>query len=136
MHGLVSQNGVVVLFNDALLPKKSWFKFQLLNWSNCLDAWEIMLQLPISYWGSFMVTITSQIFINIFQTVLHFSVLQFRGNEKYMSFLLVGPTKVSESLKQKLKQFNPAHLRKVESVLRYPVLLSACMVYTSLDLLV
>ncbi len=49
-----------------------------------------ILHLPIPYCVSLiMVTITSHIFINIFQTV-HFSAVKFtRGNEKNMSFLLI-----------------------------------------------
>ncbi len=49
-----------------------------------------ILQLPIPYCVSLiMVTITSHIFINIFQTV-HFPAVKFtRGNEKNTSFLLI-----------------------------------------------
>ena len=49
-----------------------------------------ILQMPIPYCVRLiMVTITSRIFNNIFQTV-HFSAVKFtRGNEKNMSFLLI-----------------------------------------------
>ncbi len=77
--------------NDASSLKKSWFKFQL-NRFNRLDTRrdDIILQLPISYCVSLiMVTITSHIFISIFQTV-RFSAVKFtRDNEKNMSFLLM-----------------------------------------------
>ncbi len=67
------------------------FKFHLsrLNHLDTLRDY-VKFQLPIPYCVSLiMVTITSHIFINIFQMV-HFSAVKFtRGNEKNMNFLLI-----------------------------------------------
>ncbi len=88
--GPISQNGEFYS-NDAPSPKKSWFKLSFksvipfgYNKRLCI------LQLPIPHCASLiMFTITSHIFINIFQTV-HFPALKFtRGNEKNTSFLLI-----------------------------------------------
>ena len=98
----ISQNGDIYS-NDASSPKKNLgFKFQL-NRSNRLDTRRYYvfyncLYLPASC-KLYMVTITSNIYINIFQTV-HFSAVKFtRGNEKNMTFLLLIP-KSQESLKK------------------------------------
>ncbi len=90
MPGPISQNGNFYS-NDALSPKISLFQisFKLVEPFGHKKRLRI-LQLPIPYCVSLiMVTITSYIFINIFQTV-HFSAVKFtRGNEKNMSFLLI-----------------------------------------------
>ncbi len=75
--GPISQNGDTYS-NDASSPKKSWFQipFQSVKPFGCKKRLCI-LQLPIPYCISLiMVTITSHIFINIFQTV-HFSAVKF-----------------------------------------------------------
>ncbi len=88
--GPISQNGDNYS-NDASSPKKSWFQISVKSvkpfWHK--KRWCI-LQLPIPYCVSLiMVTITSHIFINIFQTV-HISAVKFdSGNEKNISFLLI-----------------------------------------------
>ncbi len=71
MPGPISQNGIF-LSNDASSPKISWFQisFKLVKPFGHKKRLRI-LQLPILYCVSLMVTITSHIFINIFQTV-HF----------------------------------------------------------------
>ncbi len=90
MPGPISQNGNSYS-NDASSPKVSWFQisFQSVKPFGHKKRLRI-LQLPIPYCVSLiMVTITSHIFINMFQTV-HFSAVKFtRGNEKNMSFLLI-----------------------------------------------
>ncbi len=88
--GLISQNGIFYS-NDASSPKKSWLQISVKSVKPFRHKKRLrILQLPIPYFVSLiMVTITSQIFINIFQTV-HFSVVKFtRGNEKNMNFLLI-----------------------------------------------
>ncbi len=90
MPGPISQNGKFYS-NDSSSPKISWFQisFKLIKPFGHKKRLRI-LQLPIPYCVSLiMVTITSHIFINIFQTV-HFSAVKFTtGNEKNMSFLLI-----------------------------------------------
>ncbi len=84
VHGPISQNGDIYS-NDASSPKRSWFQISVRSvWKHEITY------LPIPYCVSLiMVTITSHIFINIFQTV-HFSAVKFtRGNGKNMSFLLI-----------------------------------------------
>ncbi len=88
--GPISKNGDFDS-NDASLPNKSWFQISVKS----VKPFEYkkrlgILQLPIPYCVSFiMVTVTSHIFINIFQTV-HFPAIKFsRGNQKNMSFLLI-----------------------------------------------
>ncbi len=62
-----------------------------------------------------MVTITSNIFINIFQTV-HFSAVKFtRDNEKNNE--LSSDTQISDSLKKKLKQSDQAPLKRKERII-------------------
>ncbi len=88
--GLISQNGDFYS-NDASAPKKSWFQISVKSVKRFGYKKRLcILQLPIPYCvGLVMVTITSHIFINIFQTV-HFSAMKFtRGNEKNTSFLLI-----------------------------------------------
>ncbi len=90
VSGPISQNGNFYS-NDASSPKKSWFQISVKSvepfW--CKKRLRIF-QLPIPYCVSLiMVTITSHIFINIFQTV-HFSSIKFtRDNEKNMIFHLI-----------------------------------------------
>ncbi len=88
--GRISQNGDFYS-NDASPPKKCWFQISVksVKWFRYKKRLCI-LQLPIPYCLSLiMVTITSHIFINIFQTV-HFAAVKFtRGNEKNTSFLLI-----------------------------------------------
>ncbi len=90
MPGPISQNGDFYS-NDTSSFKKSWFQIsvRLVKTFGYKKRLRI-LQLPISYCVNLLTaTITSHIFINIFQTV-HFSAVQFsRGNEKNMSFLLI-----------------------------------------------
>ncbi len=90
MPGPISQNGNFYS-NDTSSPKISWFQisFKSVNPFGHKKRLRI-LPLPIPYCVSLiMVTITSHIFINIFQAV-HFSAVKFtRGNEKTMSFLLM-----------------------------------------------
>ena len=90
MPGPISQNGNFYS-NDASSPKISWFQISFKSVKPFGHKKRLrILQLPIPYCVSLiMVTITSHIFINIFQTV-HFSAVKFtRGNEKNMSFLLI-----------------------------------------------
>ncbi len=90
MPGPISQNGNFYS-NDASSPKISWFQ---ISFESVLPFGHkkrlSILQWSIPYCVSLiMVTITSHIFINIFQTV-HFSAVKFTwGNEKNMSFLLI-----------------------------------------------
>ncbi len=90
MPGPISQNENSYS-NDASSPKISWFQisFKLVKPFEHKKRLRI-LQLPIPYCVSLiMVTITSHIFINIFQTV-HFSTAKFTtGNKKNISFLLI-----------------------------------------------
>ncbi len=98
MPGLISQNGNFYA-NDASSAKISLFQISFKSVKPFGHKKRLrILQLPILYCVSLiMVTITSHIFINIFQTV-HFSAVKFaRGNEKNMSFLLISK---SESLKK------------------------------------
>ncbi len=68
------------------------FKFHLNQFINRLNTNEITyfaIAYTLLYISLIMVTITSHIFINIFQTV-HFSAVKFtKGNVKNMSFLLI-----------------------------------------------
>ncbi len=86
----ISQNGDIYSI-DGSSPKKSWFQISV-KWVKPFGHKKRLriLQLPIPYCVSLiMVTITSKIFINIFQTV-YFSAVKFtRSNEKNMSFLLI-----------------------------------------------
>ncbi len=87
---LISQNGDFYS-NDASPPKKSWFQISVKSVKQFGYVKRLcILQLPIPYCVSLItVTITSHIFINIFQTV-HFPSVRFtRGNEKNTSFLLI-----------------------------------------------
>ncbi len=90
MSGPISQNGGFYS-NDASSSKKSWLQLSVksvkrFGYKNRL----CILQLSVPYCVSLiMVTITSRIFINIFQTV-HFPAVKFpRGNKKNRSFLLI-----------------------------------------------
>ncbi len=98
MPGPISQNGHFYS-NDASSPMISWFQIPFKSVKLFGHKKRLcILQLPIPYCVSLiMVTITSHIFINIFQTV-HFSAVKFdRGNEKNMSFFLIPKSpKVSE----------------------------------------
>ncbi len=88
--GPISQNGNFYS-NDASSPKISWFQISFKSVQPFGHKKRLsILQWPILYCVSLiMVTITSHIFVNIFQTV-HFSAVKFtRGNEKNMSFLLI-----------------------------------------------
>ncbi len=90
MPGPISQNGIFYS-NDASSPKISWFQISFKSVEPFGHKKRLRIsQLPIPYCVSLiMVTITSHIFINIFQMV-HFSAVNFtRGNEKNMSFLLI-----------------------------------------------
>ncbi len=90
MPGPISQNGNFYS-NDAPSPKISWVQISLKSVKPFGHKKRLrILQLPIPYCVSLiMVTITSHILINIFQTV-HISSVKFtRGNEKNMSFLLI-----------------------------------------------
>ncbi len=90
MHGPISQNGNFYS-NDESSPKISWFQISFKSVKPFGHNKRLrILQLPIPYRVSLiMVTITSHIFMNIFQTV-HFSAVKFtRGNEKNMIFLLI-----------------------------------------------
>ncbi len=90
MPGPISQNGNFYS-NDASSPKISWFQISFKSVKTFGHKRRLhILQLPIPYCVSLiMVTITSHIFINIFQ-IVHFSAVKFtRGNEKNMSFLLI-----------------------------------------------
>ncbi len=90
MPSPISQNGNLYS-NDASSPKISWFQIsfksvKLLGHKKRLRI--LLLRIPYCV-SLIMVTITSHIFINIFQTV-HFSAVKFtKGNEKNMSFLLI-----------------------------------------------
>ena len=94
LPGPIFQNGDFYS-NDASSPKKSWFQISVksVNPSGYKKRLGI-LQLPIPYCVSIIMdTITSHIFIEIFQTV-HFSAVKFiRGNEKNMIFLLIPKSK-------------------------------------------
>ncbi len=81
--GPIFQNGDIYS-NDASPPKKSCFQISVKT------VKRFILQLPIPYCVRLiMVTITSHIFINIFQTV-HLRAIKFAtGNEKNTSFLLI-----------------------------------------------
>ncbi len=90
MPGPISQNGIFYS-NDASSPKLSWFQISFKSVKQFGHKKRLrFLQLPMPYCVSLiMVTITSHIFINIFQTV-PFSAVKFtRGIEKNMSFLLI-----------------------------------------------
>ncbi len=90
MPGPISQNGIFSL-NDASSPKIFWFQISFKSVKSFGHKKRLrILQLPIPYCVSLiMVSITSHIFINIFQTV-HFSAVKFTtDNEKNMSFLLI-----------------------------------------------
>ena len=91
MPGPISQNGNFYS-NDASSPKISWFQISFKSVKPFGHKKRLrILQLPIPYCVRYcvLVTITSHIFINIFQTV-HFSAVKFtRGNEKNTSFLLI-----------------------------------------------
>ncbi len=100
--GLISQNGDFYS-NDASLPKKSCFKIsvksvQPFGYKKRLR----ILQLPIPFYVRIiMVTITSHIFINIFQMV-HFSAVKFaRDNKKniWAFFWYLNLQKFEKSLK-------------------------------------
>ncbi len=90
MPGPISQDGDFYS-NDVSSPKKSWFQISVISvkWFG-YKMRLCILQLPIPYCISqIMVTITSHIFINIFQMV-HFPAVKFtRGNEKNTGFLLI-----------------------------------------------
>ncbi len=86
----ISQNGDFYS-NDASSPMKSWFQISGKSVEPFRHKKRLrILQLPIPpFLMLIMVTITSHILINIFQTV-HFSSIKFtRGNEKHMTFLLI-----------------------------------------------
>ncbi len=90
MPGPISQNGNFYS-NDASSPKISWFKISFKSVKPFGHKKRLRIsQLPIPYCVSLiMLTITSHIFVNIFQTV-HFSAVKFiRSNEKNMSYLLI-----------------------------------------------
>ncbi len=92
MPGLIFQKGNFYS-NDASSPKISWFQilFKSVKPFGYKKRLHILqLPIPLAYCVSLiMVTITSHIFINIFQTV-HFSTVKLnRGNEKNMSHLLI-----------------------------------------------
>ncbi len=90
MPGPISQNGNFYS-NDASSPKVSWFQISFKSVEPFGHKKRLrILQLTIPYCVSLiMVTITSNIFINTFQTV-YFSAVKFtRSNEKNMSFLLI-----------------------------------------------
>ncbi len=90
MPGPISQNGIFYS-NDVSSPKTTWFQISFKSVKLFRHKKRLrILQLPIPYCVSLiMVTITSHIFINIFQTA-HFSAVKFsRGNEKNMSFFLI-----------------------------------------------
>ncbi len=90
MPGPISQNGNF-FSNDASSPKISWFQISFKSVQPFGHQKRLrILQLPIPYCVSLiMVTITSHIFINIFQTV-HLSAVKFaRDNEKNMIFHLI-----------------------------------------------
>ncbi len=90
MPGPISQNGNFYS-NNASSPKISWFQISFKSVKPFGHKKRLrILQLPIPYCVSLiMVTITSHIFINIFQPV-HFSAVKFtRGNEKNMNFVLI-----------------------------------------------
>ncbi len=83
MPGLISQNGNFYS-NDVSSPKMSWFQISFKSVNPFGHKKRLcILQLPVPYCVSLiMVTITSHIFINIFQTV-HCSAVKFtRDNEK------------------------------------------------------
>ncbi len=100
VRGPISQNGDFYS-DDVPSPKKSWFKISVksvkpFGYTKRLYIW----QLPIPYWlNVIMVTITSHVFINIFQTTF-FSRKIHQGNKKNMSFLYQNLRKCGKNLKQ------------------------------------
>ena len=78
--------------NDGSSPKKSWFHISVKSvkpfwYKKKLRIFSIAYTLLCKL--NLMVTITSHIYINIFQTV-HFAAVKFtKGNEKKSSFLLI-----------------------------------------------
>ncbi len=90
MPGPISQNGDFYS-NNASPPKKSWCQISVKSVKRFgYKKRFYILQLPIPYCVRLiMVTITTQNFINIFQTV-HFPAIKLtRGNEKNICFLLI-----------------------------------------------
>ena len=85
--GPISQDGDMMHHH----PRNLGFKFQL-SWLNPLDTRKDYIFCNCLYLycvNLIMVTITSHIVINIFQTVQFSAVIFTRGNEKNMSFLLI-----------------------------------------------
>ncbi len=90
MPGPISQNENFYS-NDVLSPKIYWFQISFKSVKPFGHKKRLRIsQWPIPYCVSLiMVTITSHIFMNIFQTV-HFSAVKLtRGNEQNMNFLLI-----------------------------------------------
>ncbi len=85
--GPISQN-VYFYSNDASPPKKSWFQISVKRFGYKKRLCILKLQIHFCV-SLIMVTITSHIFINIFQTVQFPAVKFTRGNEKNTSFLLI-----------------------------------------------
>ena len=113
MRDVISQTGDNYS-NDVLSPKKYWFQIsvKLVNWSNFLDTrldyfaiivFTLLCKLLLT-----KVTITSHIFVNIFQTVQFSAVIFNRCNEKSMSFLLIPKSQKVQKKKKKKKKKSEA----------------------------
>ncbi len=125
MRDVISQTGDNYS-NDVLSPKKYWFQIsvKLVNWSNFLDTrldyfaiivFTLLCKLLLT-----KVTITSHIFVNIFQTVQFSAVIFNRCNEKSMSFLLIPKSQKVQKKKKKRRSLKQSDKLLREREKKFP----------------